>query len=78
VKFLIKGFNPENSKKLMDILSHIPEGNFQRFKSVETENGLNILELFPENEYPFNSEIPSLEEIKAVEETVKGFLSQVS
>jgi hypothetical protein len=78
VKFFIKGLSPESTKKLVGIIGQIPEGNFQRFKSVESEDGLNILELFPENEYPFNSEIPSTEEIKAVEETVKGFLSQVS
>jgi hypothetical protein len=78
VKFLIKGLNPENTKTITGILDKIPEGKFQRFKSIETENGLNILELFPENEYPFNSEIPTTEEITAVEDTVKGFLGQVS
>jgi hypothetical protein len=78
ITFLINGLSPENIKKIVGIISQIPEGNFQRFKSLESEEGLKILELFPENEYPFNSEIPTSEEINVVEETVKGFLSQVS
>jgi hypothetical protein len=37
-----------------------------------------VLELFPENEYPFNTNIPNGNEIMDVEGTVKGFLEQFS
>jgi hypothetical protein len=63
---------------LIGIISQIPEGNFKRFQSLGTENGLVVLELFPKNEYPFNNELPNSAEIKEVEETVKGFLGQFS
>ncbi len=78
IKFLIKGLDKKNEEKLIGIISQIPEGNFQRFQSFGTENGLVVLELFPENEYPFNTELPNSDEIKEVEETVKGFLGQFS
>jgi len=35
-----------------------------------------LIELFPENECPFQTEIPYDEEIKSVKDTVKGFLGQ--
>ncbi len=63
---------------MVGIIGQIPEGDFKRFQSVVTENGLIVLELFPENEYPFNSEVPNVDEIKSVEDTVKGFLGQFS
>ncbi len=38
------------------------------------KKGLKVLEFFPENEYPFNKEVPNDGEIKSVEEMVKGFM----
>ncbi len=61
---------------MVGIISQIHEGDLNRFKSEETENGLIVLELFPENEYPFNSEITSSEEINSVKGTVKGFMGR--
>ena len=78
IKFLIKGLNKENEEKLVEIISQIPEGDYKRFTTISTETGLNILELFPLKEYPFSSEIPNTDEVKSVEDTVKGFLGQFS
>lgn len=78
IKFLIKGIDKKNTEKLVGIISQIPEGNFKRFETEETEEGLYINELFPETEYPFNHDIPNMEEISSVEETVNGFLGQLS
>ena len=78
IKFLIKGLNKKNEEKLVEIVSQIPEGNFKRFTTVSTDNGLNIVELFPIKEYPFSSEVPNTDEVKSVEDTVKGFLGQFS
>jgi hypothetical protein len=78
IKFLIKGLDKKNEEKLVGIISQIPEGDYKRFSTVSTENGLNILELFPLKEYPFSSEVPNAEEVKSVEDTVKGFLGQFS
>jgi hypothetical protein len=60
------------------IISQIPEEDYKRFTTVETENGLNILELFLLKEYPFSSEVPNTDEVKSFEDTVKGFLGQFS
>jgi hypothetical protein len=78
IKFLIEGLDKDNTEKMMGVISQIPEGDYKRFESTPTENGLIILELFPEKEYPFNSEIPNADDIKSVEDTVKGFLGQFS
>jgi len=48
IKFLIKGINKENTEKLVEIIGQIPEGNFKRFKTEVTEEGLFVNELFPE------------------------------
>ena len=63
---------------MVGIIGQIPEGDFKRFQTVVTENGLIVLELFPEKEYPFNTDLPNVDEIKSVEDTVKGFLGQFS
>jgi hypothetical protein len=47
----------------------------KRFEIKETPKGFIVLERFNEEEYPFNKEIPSQEEIISVQEMVKGFLS---
>ena len=78
IKFLIKGLDKKNEEKLVEIIGQIPEGDYKRFTTVETENGLNILELFPLKEYPFSSKVPNTDEVKSVEDTVKGFLGQFS
>jgi hypothetical protein len=62
----------------VEIIGKILEGDYKRFTTVPTENGLHILELFPLKEYPFSSEIPNTDEVKSVEDTVKGFLGQFS
>ena len=78
IKFLIKGLDKKNEEKLVGIIGQIPEGDFKRFQTVVTENGLIVLELFPKGEYPFNTDVANVDEIKSVEETVKGFLGQFS
>ncbi|MCE5214215.1 MAG: hypothetical protein LLF83_05795 [Methanobacterium sp.] len=76
IKFLIKGV--ENKEKFQAVLGNIPDGNMKRFEIEENPDGFIVLERFNEEEYPFNKEIPSEKEIISVEETVKGFLSQLS
>lgn len=76
IKFLIKGI--ENEEKFQTVLRNIPDGNMKRFEIEDTSDGFLVLERFNEEEYPFNKEIPSEEEIISVEKTVKGFLSQLS
>lgn len=76
VKFLVNGLKKENIKKIVGIITQIPDGNLKRFQTWESENGLEIYELFPMNEYPFNNEIPDIEIIRTVEKNVKGFLDQ--
>lgn len=50
----------------------------KRFEIEKIHEGFIVLERFKEDEYPFNKEIPSHEEIISVQEMVKGFLSQLS
>lgn len=76
IKFLIRGI--ENKDKFQTVLGNIPGGNMNRFEIELTSEGFIVLERFNKDEYPFNNEIPSQEEINFVEETVKGFLSQLS
>ncbi len=76
VKFLVNGLSREDTEKVVGILGQIPEGNFKRFQTWESDIGLEIFELFPRDEYPFNKEIPNLEEIKSVEKGVEGLLDQ--
>lgn len=54
---------------------NIPLGAIKQF-IVESydDSGLKILEYLPKNEYSFNKEVPTQEEIKSVEEMVKGFI----
>jgi hypothetical protein len=76
IKFLINGV--ENKEKFQNVLGNIPDGNLKRFEIKETPDGFIVLERFNEEEYPFNKDIPSDKEINSVEETLKGFLSQLS
>ncbi len=78
IKFLIKGLNQKNQEKVIEIIQQIPIGDLKRFQTTKTENGMIVFELFPENEYPFITNIPDGDEIMAVEDSVKGFLEQFS
>ncbi len=77
VKFNISGLKEDKKEKILPIIINIPLGDMKRFL-IESDNdkGLKLLEYFPENEYPFNKDKPSENEIKNVEEMVKGFLMQ--
>ncbi len=77
MKFNISGMEEEKKDKIKSILVNIPLGNIKRFL-IESDNneGLRILEYFPEEEYPFNKEVPNENELKNVEEMVKGFLNR--
>lgn len=76
VKFIVNGLSEEDTKKVVGIVGQIPEGSFKRFQTWKSDAGLEIYELFPKEEYPFNKEIPKPEEIKTVEKSVEGFLDQ--
>jgi hypothetical protein len=77
IKLSIIGLEKEKKDKIVPMIANIPLGNIKRFVvEADNEKGLKILEYFPENEYPFNNGIPTGEEIKAVEEMVKGFMIQ--
>jgi hypothetical protein len=78
IKFLIKGLDQKNQEKVIEIIQKIPIDDLKRFNTDQTEKGMIVLELFPENEYPFNTDIPNDDEIIDVEDTVKGFLEQFS
>lgn len=59
------------------MIVNIPLENIKRFVvESDDENGLKILEYFPGDEYPFSGEVPTVEEVRAVEEMVKGFMVQ--
>ncbi|MEL7669750.1 hypothetical protein [Methanobacterium sp.] len=77
IKLNIMGMEEEKKDKILPMIANIPLGNIKRFVvESDDEKGLKILEYFPENEYPFNNGVPTGEEIKAVEEMVKGFMIQ--
>jgi len=76
IKFLVSGLTDKDTEKIVGIIGHIPEGGFKRFQTWNTDSGLEIFELFPAKEYPFNKEIPSPEEFRAVEKNFEGFLEQ--
>ena len=59
---------------MIKILPNIPEGDIRRFEIERTKTGLVILERFSEEQYPFNKEIPTPDEIKSVEKTVEIFI----
>ena len=77
IRLNIMGMEKEKKDKMIPMIVNIPLGNLKRF-AVESddEDGLKILEYFPESEYPFNNEIPTEDEIKAVEKMVTGFMIQ--
>lgn len=59
------------------MIVNIPLEDIKRFIiESDTDKGLKILEYFPEEEYPFNKEVPTEEEIKKVEEMIKGFMGK--
>ncbi|MGZ7049511.1 MAG: hypothetical protein ACXVHO_05850 [Methanobacterium sp.] len=77
VKFNISGLEEEQKDKILPIIGNIPLGDIKRFLiEPDSDEGLKILEYFPEGEYPFNKDVPGDDEIKKVEEMVKGFLMQ--
>ncbi len=75
IKFNIKELEEETKNKLSLILPSIPLEDIKRFIiESDDEKALKILEYFPEEEYPFNKEIPDEKEIKNIMEIVKGYL----
>jgi hypothetical protein len=77
VKFNITGLKEDKKDKILSIIVNIPLEDIKRFLiESDNEKGLKLLEYFPEKEYPFNKEKPTENEIKNVEEIVKGFLMQ--
>ncbi|MGB9979590.1 hypothetical protein [Methanobacterium sp.] len=77
IRINIMGMEKEKKDKMSSMIVNIPLGNLKRFVvESDDENGLKILEYLPEDEYPFNNEIPTEDEIKTVEKMVNGFMIQ--
>ena len=77
IKFNILGMEKETKDKMLPMIVNMPLENIKRFViESDDEKGLKILEYLPGDEYPFNNEIPTKEEIKTVEKMVKGFMIQ--
>ncbi len=74
IKFNISGLEEEKKDKIIPMIVNIPLGGIKRFEVESEGDDLRILEFFPQEEYPFNKEIPDEEDLKTVEETVKGFM----
>lgn len=73
----IRGMEEKKKNKIIPMIVNIPLGDMKRFIiESNTDNALKILEYFPEEEYPFSKEIPTEEEIKKVEDMVKGFMGK--
>ena len=76
IKFLVRGLTDVDIEKIVGIICQIPEGSYKRFQTWNTDSGLEIYELFPAKEYPFNKEIPTPEEFEAVEKSVEDLLKR--
>ena len=77
IRINITGMEKEKKDKMLPMIVNIPLGDIKRFVvESDNENGLKILEYLPESEYPFNKEIPTEDEIKALEKMVKRFMGQ--
>ena len=75
IKFDIQGIEEDKKEQILPIIANIPLEDIKRFViESNTENSLKILEYFPEEEYPFNKEIPDEKTIINITEMVKGFL----
>ena len=76
MKFLIKGLDNKTKEQMLTMLENIPLGEFKRFElKSDTDEGIILLERFSEEEYPFQLNIPSEDEILAVENMVKKFMA---
>ncbi|MGB9936488.1 MAG: hypothetical protein ACPK7O_02105 [Methanobacterium sp.] len=77
IRLNISGMEAKKKDRMISMITNIPLGDIKRFV-VESDDsdGLKILEYLPEDEYPFNKEVPAEEDIKNVEGMVKGFVDR--
>ncbi|WP_048190339.1 hypothetical protein [Methanobacterium sp. SMA-27] len=77
MKFFIKGLDKKTKEQMLSMLENIPLGELKRFEvTSDTDNGIILLERFSEEEYPFQLNIPSEDEVVSVENMVKKFMSK--
>ena len=77
MKFFIKGLDKKTKEQVLSMLENIPLGELKRFEvTSDTDKGIILLERFSEEEYPFQLNIPSEDEVVSVENMVKKFMSK--
>ena len=77
MKFFIKGLDKKTKEQMLSMLENIPLGELKRFEvTSDTDEGIILLERFSEEEYPFQLNIPSEDEVVSVENMVKKFMSK--
>ena len=77
MKFFIKGLDKKTKEQMLSMLENIPLGEFKRFEvTSDTDDGIILLERFSEEEYPFQLNIPSEDEVVSVENMVKKFMAK--
>ena len=77
MKFFIKGLDKKTKEQMLSMLENIPLGEFKRFEvTSNTDDGIILLERFSEEEYPFQLNIPSEDEVVSVENMVKKFMAK--
>ena len=77
MKFFIKGLDKKTKEQMVSMLENIPLGELKRFEvTSDTDEGIILLERFSEEEYPFQLNIPSEDEVVSVENMVKKFMSK--
>ncbi|MBZ2164547.1 hypothetical protein [Methanobacterium spitsbergense] len=77
MKFFIKGLDKKTKEQMLSMLENIPLGELKRFEvTSDTNEGIILLERFSEEEYPFQLNIPSEDEVVSVENMVKKFMSK--
>ncbi len=77
MKFFIKGLDKKTKEQMLSMLENIPLGELKRFEvTSDTDKGIILLERFSEEEYPFQLNIPSEDEVVSVENMVKKFMSK--
>ena len=77
MKFFIKGLDKKTKDQMFSMLENIPLGELKRFEvTSDTDEGIILLERFSEEEYPFQLNIPSEDEVVSVEDMVKKFMSK--
>jgi hypothetical protein len=72
MNFLSKDRIKKPKSKCLSMLENIPLGELKRFEvTSDTDKGIILLERFSEEEYPFQLNIPSEDEVVSVENMVK-------